>query len=301
MASFSNDKYLIPYDEEAVKVMDLAARLQTKYKNLYLMPEHVLLSLFQQKKMLSAVSELCDCKTLKKEATAYLKENAAEFASIWENKNDEVNYESVGHDLSSQCKELMTITSINASCAHQHLINPAHLLNAIYQLKESNASYILQKNMKTNYGNLLSKVMEVYKGGVVFEGSSVLDMIETVLGPISIESYQIDEDHFDAEEIANGTDSDDDEEWKSQLLCISDSLDGHNPLIGREAELDRTIQILCRKDKNNPLHIGEPGVGKTAIVYGLAKRIKAETTRRLQNLRIEPWQFGGGVSVPRRF
>lgn len=44
-----------------------------------------------------------------------------------------------------------------------------------------------------------------------------------------------------------------------------------NPLIGREEELERTMQILCRKEKNNPLHIGEPGVGKTAIVYGLAR------------------------------
>ena len=48
----------------------------------------------------------------------------------------------------------------------------------------------------------------------------------------------------------------------------------HNQLIGREHELDRTIQVLCRKDKNNPLHIGEPGVGKTSIVYGLAQRIQ---------------------------
>ena len=58
------------------------------------------------------------------------------------------------------------------------------------------------------------------------------------------------------------------------MLCINDHLADHNPLIGREHELDRTIQVLCRKDKNNPLHIGEPGVGKTSIVYGLAQRIQ---------------------------
>ncbi len=56
--------------------------------------------------------------------------------------------------------------------------------------------------------------------------------------------------------------------------CINDMLDGVNPLIGREEELERTIQILCRKDKNNPIHIGEPGVGKTAITYGLARMIE---------------------------
>ena len=52
------------------------------------------------------------------------------------------------------------------------------------------------------------------------------------------------------------------------------ALDGQlDPLIGREAELERVIQILCRRTKNNPVLIGEPGVGKTAIVEGLAQRI----------------------------
>lgn len=46
-----------------------------------------------------------------------------------------------------------------------------------------------------------------------------------------------------------------------------------DPLIGREAEIERTIQILCRRSKNNPLYVGDPGVGKTAIAEGLALRI----------------------------
>jgi len=46
-----------------------------------------------------------------------------------------------------------------------------------------------------------------------------------------------------------------------------------DPLIGREQEVERTIQILCRRTKNNPLYVGDPGVGKTAIAEGLAKRI----------------------------
>ena len=46
-----------------------------------------------------------------------------------------------------------------------------------------------------------------------------------------------------------------------------------DPLIGRSEEIDRTIQILCRRNKNNPLYVGDPGVGKTAIAEGLAKRI----------------------------
>jgi ATP-dependent Clp protease ATP-binding subunit ClpA len=46
-----------------------------------------------------------------------------------------------------------------------------------------------------------------------------------------------------------------------------------DPLIGRQAEVERTIQVLCRRQKNNPLYVGEPGVGKTAIAEGLARRI----------------------------
>ena len=59
--------------------------------------------------------------------------------------------------------------------------------------------------------------------------------------------------------------------WRQYAVCLNEALEGVNPLIGRQEELERTMQILCRKEKNNPLHIGEPGVGKTAIMYGLAK------------------------------
>lgn len=58
--------------------------------------------------------------------------------------------------------------------------------------------------------------------------------------------------------------------------CLNDTIKDVNPLIGREKELERTIQILCRKDKNNPLHIGNSGVGKTAITYGLVERLKVD-------------------------
>ena len=52
------------------------------------------------------------------------------------------------------------------------------------------------------------------------------------------------------------------------------ALDGKiDPLIGRDIEIERTIQVLCRRTKNNPLYVGDPGVGKTAIAEGLARRI----------------------------
>src|SRR5487761_1149019 len=66
-----------------------------------------------------------------------------------------------------------------------------------------------------------------------------------------------------------------------------------DPLIGRESEVDRTIQILCRRSKNNPLYVGDPGVGKTAIAEGLARRIvQREVPEVLQNATIYGLDMG---------
>jgi ATP-dependent Clp protease ATP-binding subunit ClpA len=66
-----------------------------------------------------------------------------------------------------------------------------------------------------------------------------------------------------------------------------------DPLIGRQAEVDRTIQILCRRAKNNPLYVGEPGVGKTAIAEGLARRIvKGEVPEVLKDATIFALDMG---------
>ena len=67
----------------------------------------------------------------------------------------------------------------------------------------------------------------------------------------------------------------------------------YNPLIGRELELKRTIQVLCRRDKNNPLHVGEPGVGKTALVWGLARLIEENNVpKRLNGSKIYQLDMG---------
>jgi len=66
-----------------------------------------------------------------------------------------------------------------------------------------------------------------------------------------------------------------------------------DPLIGREDILERTIQVLCRRTKNNPIHVGDPGVGKTAITEGLAQRIAdGEVPEKLKDLKIFSLDMG---------
>jgi ATP-dependent Clp protease ATP-binding subunit ClpA len=91
----------------------------------------------------------------------------------------------------------------------------------------------------------------------------------------------------DPAELSGNEDSDEKAEAKNKKETALDQFtvnlnqkakDGRiDPLIGRQAEVDRTVQILCRRSKNNPLYVGEPGVGKTAIAEGLALRIVEET------------------------
>ena len=81
--------------------------------------------------------------------------------------------------------------------------------------------------------------------------------------------------------------------WRRLVTCMNEHYTRYNPLVGRERELKRTMQVLCRRDKNNPLHVGEPGVGKTALVWGLTRLIEEDKVpKRLRGSRIYQLDMG---------
>src|ERR687892_217153 len=83
----------------------------------------------------------------------------------------------------------------------------------------------------------------------------------------------------------------------SRDLTEDASNDKLDPLVGREGEIERVVQILCRRTKNNPVLIGEPGVGKTAIVEGLAQRIvRGDVPSFLEHKRILSLDMGALVA-----
>lgn len=148
------------------------------------------------------------------------------------------------------------------SSGHSEVDIP-HLLNAILTLEDSAAKYLLLRHTTADQAELLSSIVAAYGGDILAQ-------------------------HISEEE---------EESWRKLVTCINDLLKDHNPLIGRDAELERTIQVLCRKEKNNPLHIGEPGVGKTALVYGLAARIEAgNVPERLRGAKIYQMDMGSLVA-----
>lgn len=140
-------------------------------------------------------------------------------------------------------------------------ISVIDIICSIYKLKESWASHLLHKYVHDFAAFVATFVMYT-------------DFIN------DFESGAFYDDQ-DPEEAPSA------DEWRNMVTCLNDLVDSHNPLIGREAELQRTIQVLCRKDKNNPLHIGESGVGKTALAYGLAALInKGKVPKRLKKCKI---------------
>ncbi len=138
-----------------------------------------------------------------------------------------------------------------------------HLVKGILSLEESWAAYILKDALYGKEANFLSDLINFY-------------------------DYE-----DELEELEDEREPDDAPAWRRLVTCMNDLYQKQNPLIGREEELKRTIQVLCRRDKNNPLHIGEPGVGKTALVWGLTRLIEeGKVPERLKGTKIYQLDMG---------
>src|SRR5271167_4824964 len=153
---------------------------------------------------------------------------------------------------------------IHVQSSGREEVTGANVLVAIFAERESHAAYFLQEQDMTRY----DAVNYISHGIAKRPGLS--DASRTPRGA--------DEDP-DARESKESKENSDGKKKEGALdaYCVNlnrKARDGRiDPLIGREAEVQRTIQVLCRRQKNNPLLVGDPGVGKTAIAEGLARRI----------------------------
>jgi len=165
--------------------------------------------------------------------------------------------------LSDGMNHLLSYAWQSAQNSGKYVVELPHIIHAMYKLKNSYAVYYIALQ-GVEQAELLQEMTVAYEE--VLNESLFLKKKDQ--NTISRSEKEEDDDMGNTEEAFHGT------LWKKYASCLNEELEGVNPLIGREEELERTMQVLCRKEKNNPLHIGEPGVGKTAIVYGLARLLK---------------------------
>jgi len=199
-------------------LMDDAMKQARFFDHEFVMPEHMLLALLRQ---------YAFCQALQEEGVDSLKmhEDLVGWLAKQERVPETIKYLP---EPSSLFKTMFGTACALAAAADRQLVNVPHFVQAMFGLQNSEAAFLLCKNVGDRQGE--------------------------------------DEEEGRRQVV---------QDWHQLVTCISDKVEEHNPLIGREQELDRTIQVLCRAEKNNPLHIGEAGVGKTALVYGLAKQMLA--------------------------
>lgn len=167
---------------------------------------------------------------------------------------------------SQQFSEMMSLAIKQAQYSDQDTLDVPHVVAAMLMLNDSQAAYLLDQ----------------------FTGDEKGEFMQSL-----VSAYAVDE----TGEAADGDDANSPAPWRKLVTCVNDTYADHNPLIGREAELERTMQVLCRKDKNNPLHVGEPGVGKTALIYGLTALIECGAVpERLRGARVYMMDMGTMVA-----
>ena len=234
------------------KAFQYAISLCDKWRHEFVTPEHVLYAIAEQEPFVEAAS------TAELDARAIQEKLRPELTKM-EQVPEGVSYTIEG---SEQFSEMMAHAVKQAQFAESDELDIPHIISAMMELKESLAAYCLHLAVGDDQPGFMSFLVSCYE----MSRMSFMDMSE---------DGDEEGDHMQPKQ------------WRSLVTCLNDTYASHNPLIGREDELERTIRVLCRKDKNNPLHVGEPGVGKTALVYGLTAMIeRGEVPERLKGARV---------------
>ena len=160
-------------------------------------------------------------------------------------------------------------------------VTGANVLVAMFAERESNAAYFLQDQNMTRYDAVNFIAHGVAKNTDYDESRSVAGS---------------DQNEDNLEKSADGIE-DSKKESALEKYCVDLNQKAEvgdiDPLIGRDHEVERCIQVLCRRRKNNPLLVGDPGVGKTAIAEGLARKVvSGETPEVLANTTIFSLDMG---------
>ncbi|WP_265443136.1 ATP-dependent Clp protease ATP-binding subunit ClpA [Acetivibrio straminisolvens] len=249
-------------DDVANKILIAAYNEAKHQKHEFFTPEHILYAslFFDEGK---DIIENCGGKIeeLKKDLLDFFHNNM----TIVENHEP---IESLG------VNSVMQSTAYQCIASGKEYIRIGDIIVALYGEKESFASYILQKN-----GIKKIDVLKYISHGVSLVPKNSETSLKSFEPEAYLEAYQFDDD-FDYDYEFEDDAEDDSDSSKSDFLqhftieLTEKARKGKiDPLIGREDILERTIQVLSRRLKNNPIHVGDPGVGKTAITEGLAKMI----------------------------
>ncbi|MBZ8132361.1 ATP-dependent Clp protease ATP-binding subunit ClpA [Afifella sp. IM 167] len=213
--------------------------------------EHLLLALVDDKDA-AAVMRACgvDLERLKSDLTEYVDTELANLVT----HSDEDSKPTAGF------QRVIQRAVIHVQSSGREEVTGANVLVAIFAERESHAAYFLQEQDMTRYDAVNYISHGIAKRPGLSEPRPTKGAPEQPGKP--------------------GASDEDGETGSGSALdawCVNlneKALRGRiDPLIGREPEVKRTIQVLCRRSKNNPLYVGDPGVGKTAIAEGLAKRI----------------------------
>lgn len=155
-------------------------------------------------------------------------------------------------EISLALQRVIQRAAVHVNSSGKKAILPVNLLVAIFSAKNSHAVYFLEKHGLEKF-KLVNKIAHSVDKPVSSSNLSSTSQVDPLAGEVGSDSKIL-------------------EEFTTNLnqLAREDKLD---PIIGREEELQRVIQVLCRRRKNNPILVGESGVGKTAIAEGLASLI----------------------------